>query len=120
MFTCYICGEVGHVASRCKNKDKRRNTNNNVQIEEVKTINASSTRESRQKFIRDIIIGNNRFTTQIDMGATVCMIKATAVIMSGFRIIHSEMKLKGFGAQLVASPGVIKENILLDNLIPRD
>ena len=121
-FTCHSCGEVGHVASRCRKKEMtlRNNDNSSVQISEIKVISGSSSSEMRGKFIRNVIIGNIRFTALIDMGSTVCTIKATSAIAAGFHINKIKTPLEAFGAHIIESPGIVEENVLLDNLGPRE
>ena len=115
-FTCYTCNKPGHIASQCPTNNK----NQNVRIEEVKTVSTLDSRVMGEKFIRNIVVGNYPCTAQIDMGATVCTIKSTFVITSGFHITYCNSSLEGFGANLINSPGVVKENILLDNLKARN
>uniref|UniRef100_A0ABD2W8I8 RNA-directed DNA polymerase n=1 Tax=Trichogramma kaykai TaxID=54128 RepID=A0ABD2W8I8_9HYME len=111
-FTCFKCNKPGHVASRCRVNEKNSNS-------EVNVINVSNTYDSKDKFIRDVKIGDKYFKAQIDTGAGVCTIKSTTVLTSKFQVIDAPTVLEAFGASFVNSPGMIEESIQLDTLAPR-
>ena len=46
----------------------------------------------------------------------MCTVKSTFVISAGFHIAYSNSALEGFGLNLINSPGIINEIVLLDNL----
>ena len=110
--TCFICKRPGHIASRC-------NKQNGPTIEEVKTVNDLSGEETGAKFIREVRVGEIPLKAHIDMGASVCTIKATIVLREGFHMVKGRSRLEGFGSNFVESPGVINELVALENLKPR-
>lgn len=116
--TCFLCKQSGHIASRCEKVNfKKEKSNNDNEINLV--LSANSNDLNIDKFIREIEINNSKVNALIDMGATVCTVKASVVLNENFNMIREKSKLGGFGNSEVWSSGTVTEIVKLENLNPK-
>lgn len=115
---CYFCHNLGHIASRCpslKGKEVKE-----IKTEEINIVQSESNENCKDKFIREIQVGEAKLIAQIDMGATVCTMRASAVLNENFKMQSSKSVLGGFGCSEVKSPGIVIETVKMDNLNPKE
>ena len=106
---CYACKREGHIASRCK-------YNTEPNSEKISILSTQNVDVFGEKFIRDIKLNGNMMKAQIDMGSSVCTIKATAMLNADLKMERMESVLEGFGGDSSVSPGIVTAEIKLDNL----
>ena len=110
--TCYACKKEGHIASRCTEKE-------NTDRGNVALVLDGNKSASGEKFVREIGILGTRMKALIDMGASVCTIKAMTALKLGLPMEGRLLVLEGFGDNVVESPGIVCADITLDVLKPK-
>ena len=116
VFTCYLCNRSEHIAFWCLNNARN---NEHTNSGEVKLLNIQGESEAGRKFIREVQINSSTLTAQIDTGATICTIKGTTVVREGLKVTKVNSSLDGFRNNKVVSPGIITDEVKVENLKPR-
>lgn len=112
----FLMQKIRACASKCFSLKK---SENNVKIEEIKVVGNVLKEKNSERFLRKVKIGPLETLAHVDMGASVCTIKASVVLRCGFNIIRTESTLEGFGGKEVQSMGVVREEFSFENLRPR-
>lgn len=106
--------------------DRRRQSSKSLKRSEPSVSSASNQGKVERKcyrcglrthIIRDCPKPN--LIAQIDLGDSVCTKRASSVLNENFEIIPLKSKLGGFESSEVCSLGVVKEKVVLSNLVPK-
>lgn len=98
---CFKCG--GHIATKC---DKKQN--------EVSSVDASANKK-RDKYIKDIRIGDCAMIALIDTGSDICLMRASAYIRLGCpRLKLNEIRFHGIGATNNSTMGEFDTKLTID------
>lgn len=81
---CYISRKSGHIGSRCQMAQQNKTE---TMTGEINLVSNTLRDKSFSKFIRQIQVGNSMLKAQIDMGASVCTIRASPVLNENFKLI---------------------------------
>lgn len=114
---CYLCKKPGHIATRCPSGKLKGTETAKGEISLISNVEKDL---SFSKFVRQIRVGESELTAQIDMGASVCTMRASTVLNENFKLIALKSKLGGFGSSEVCSPGIIRETVKMEGLKPRE
>ena len=107
---CYKCNEIGHVSKNCTQSEKTLKN-------EVNVVNTIGTVNNKDKYMKNILIGNVMISAFIDQGSSDCTITASTAIREGFKIERCISDLRGFGTNenIIRSYGVIRECVQVDD-----
>lgn len=112
---CYRCQGSGHIAKICNQPRPQ----SKVKAAPINCVSVIENVNSSDIFKRQVNVGECEMNGTIDMGATVCTMKATIVLRESFEVVRVTTPLVVFGDHEITSPGIVTKILNFKGLSPR-